>query len=56
MDFSSSNFFVSKSATSLSVTLISLGKIPSQSFTVGIIAEADNSSNYPAIGMYVCTL
>ena len=51
MDFSSSNFTVSKSAGSLVVSLVSSGKIPSQSFIIGIIAEADNSSLFPATGM-----
>ena len=50
MDFSSSNFTVSKSAGSLVVTLASSGKIPSQSFIIGIIAEVDNSSVFPATG------
>ena len=50
MDFSSSNFTVSKSAGSLVVTLVSSGKVPSQSFIIGIIAEADNSSVFPATG------
>ena len=50
VDFSSSNFTVSKSAGSLVVTLASSGKIPSQSFIIGIIAEADNSSVFPATG------
>ena len=51
MDFSSSNFTVSKSAGSLVVTLVSSGKIPTQSFIIGVIAEADNSSVFPATGM-----
>ena len=50
VDFSSSNFTVSKSAGSLVVTLASSGKIPTQSFIIGIIAEADNSSVFPATG------
>ena len=50
MDFSLSNFTVSKSAGSLVVTLVSSGKTPSQSFIIGIIAEADNSSVFPATG------
>ena len=51
MDFSVSNFTVSKSAGSLLVTLVSSGKIPTQSFIIGIIAEADNFSVFPATGM-----
>ena len=35
------------------VTLVSL-KALSQSFIVGIIAEADNSSLIPATGIYLC--
>ena len=52
MDFSLSNFTVSKSAGSFVVTLVSSGKIPSQSFIIGVIAEADNSSVFPATGTY----
>ena len=54
VDFSSSNFtvHVSKLACSLVVTLVSSGKIRSQSFIIGIIAEADNSSEFPATGSY----
>ena len=51
MDFSSTNFTVSKSAGSLVVTLVSSGNIPSQSFIIGIIAEAGNSSEFSATGM-----
>ena len=50
VDFSSSNFTVSKLAGSLIVTLVSSGKVPSQSFIIGIIAEADNTSVFPATG------
>ena len=54
VDISSSSFNVSKSAGILVVTLVSL-KALSQSFIVGIIAEADNSSVFPAAtGMYLC--
>ena len=52
MDFSSTNFTVSKSAGSLVVTLVSSGNIPSQSFIIGIIAEADDLSAFPAAGTY----
>ena len=50
VDLSSSNFTVSKSAGSLVVILVSSGKVPSQSFIIGIIAEADISSLFPATG------
>ena len=56
IDFSSANFTVSKSTGSFVVTLVSSGNIPSQSFIIGIIAEADNSSEFPATGMvYIYT-
>ena len=51
--FSSSNFNVSKLAGSLVVTLVLSGNIPTLSFNVIVIAEADNSSAFPATGI-VC--
>ena len=53
MDFSSSKFNVSKSAGSLVVTLVTSTIMSSQSFIIGVFAEADNSSDYPATGSYV---
>lgn len=49
MDFSS-KFNVSQSVGSLVVTLVTSTIMPSQSFIIGIIAEADNSSEHPATG------
>ena len=51
VDFSSTNFTASESVGSLVVTLVSSGNIPSQSFIIGIIAEADNSSEFHATGI-----
>ena len=56
MDFSSSKFNVSQSAGSLVVTLVTSTIISSQSFIIGVIVEADNSSEYPATGRYLCKL
>ena len=51
MNFSATTYDVSKSAGSLVVTLVTSTIMSSQSFIIGVIAEADNSSEYPAIGM-----
>ena len=53
VEFSSSKFNVLKSAGSLVVTLVTSTIMSSQSFIIGVIAEADNSSEYPATGSYV---
>ena len=53
VEFSSSKFNASKSAGSLVVTLVTSTIMSSQSFIIGVIAEADNSTEYPAIGSYV---
>ena len=51
VEFSSPTVNVSKTAGSLVVTLVASGNIPTQSFNVIVIAEADNSSVSPATGM-----
>ena len=42
--FTSSNFIVSESDGSFVVTVVSSGKLQSQSFTVYVIVEANNST------------
>jgi len=44
VDFSSSDFTVSELDGSLTVTLVSSGNIPSNSFIIGVIAETTNST------------
>ena len=58
VEFSSSNLSVLVSNRSLVVTLVTSANTLSQSFIIGVIAEADNSSESPATGMYciVCCL
>ena len=53
VEFSSSNLNVSASDDSLTVTLVSSGNTLSESFIIGVIAEADNATESPAAGMYV---
>ena len=53
MNFSATKYDVSKSAGSLVVTLVTSTIMSSQSFIIGVIAEADNSSEYPATGSYL---
>ena len=52
VEFSSSKFNILKSSGSLVVTLVT-STMSSQSFIIGVIAEADNSSEYSATGSYV---
>ena len=58
VEFSNANLSVLASNRSLVVTLVTPVNTLSQSFIIGVIAEADNSSESPAIGMYcsVCCL
>jgi len=44
VEFSSSDFTISELAGSLTVTLVSSGNTPSNSFIIGVIAEATNST------------
>ena len=53
VEFSSANLSVLRTNDSLMVTLISSGNTLSESFIIGVIAEADNSSKSPATGTYV---
>ena len=53
VEFSSSKYNALKSAGSLVITLVTSTIMSSQSFIIGVIAEADNSSEYPATGSYV---
>ena len=51
VEFSSSNLSVLASSIPLMVTLVLSENTLSQSFIIGVIAEADNSSESPATGM-----
>ena len=51
VEFSSSNISVSASNASVMIALVISENTLSQSFIIGVIAEADNSSESPAIGM-----
>ena len=54
VEFSSSNINVSASDGSVMIALVISENTLSQSFIIGVIAEADNSSESPATG--ICSI